>query len=98
MANLAVGIDLGTTFSCVAVYRDRKVEIIPNNLGNKVMPSYVAFNNMEVLVGESAKNLIRIEPANTVFGKTKRFFHLKTSFYSISFHFRCKALDWPKFL
>ncbi|KAL8246075.1 hypothetical protein R6Q59_007291 [Mikania micrantha] len=65
----AVGIDLGTTFSCVAAWFDKhnRVEIIPNQQGNKINPSCVAWNGIEVLVGEAAKNQITRNPKNTVF-------------------------------
>ncbi|KAK9073059.1 hypothetical protein SSX86_007381 [Deinandra increscens subsp. villosa] len=65
----AVGIDLGTTYSCVAVWVDRKkrVEVITNEQGNNITPSFVAFDDAEVLVGEAAKNQIARNPTNTVF-------------------------------
>ena len=67
----AIGIDLGTTYSCVAVWFDKhnRVEIIPNEQGNKITPSCVAWNEYEFLVGEAAKNQISRNPKNTVFGK-----------------------------
>ncbi|GJT87895.1 heat shock cognate 70 kDa protein-like protein [Tanacetum coccineum] len=67
----AIGIDLGTTYSCAAAWFDNKnrVEIIPNEQGNKITPSCIAFNDTELSVGEGAKNQIARNPTNTVFGK-----------------------------
>jgi len=63
----AIGIDLGTTFSCVAVWKDDGVQIIPNAEGNRTTPSYVAFAKGERLVGDAAKNQTARNPANTIF-------------------------------
>ncbi|XP_067004205.2 heat shock 70 kDa protein cognate 4-like [Anabrus simplex] len=63
----AIGIDLGTTFSCVAVFQHGKVEIIANEQGNRTTPSYVAFTDTERLVGEPAKNQVAMNPNNTIF-------------------------------
>ncbi|XP_014258441.1 heat shock 70 kDa protein cognate 4-like [Cimex lectularius] len=63
----SVGIDLGTTYSCVGIFQHGKVEIIANDQGNRVTPSYVAFTDTERLVGDPAKNQAAMNPTNTVY-------------------------------
>ncbi|QHS72893.1 Hsp70 family chaperone SSA4 [Saccharomyces paradoxus] len=63
----AVGIDLGTTYSCVAHFANDRVEIIANDQGNRTTPSYVAFTDTERLIGDAAKNQAAMNPHNTVF-------------------------------
>ena len=78
-----VGIDLGTTYCCAAIVRNGKVEIIPNERGNPITPSFVGFMNDEVFIGDSAKARITQNPQNTLFdaksmiGRTSE--QLKTS-------------------
>lgn len=62
-----IGIDLGTTYSCVGIFRNGGVEIIPNELGNRITPSVVAFTDEERLVGESAKNQAALNPKRTIY-------------------------------
>jgi len=63
----AIGIDLGTTYSCVGVFRDDRIEIIANDQGNRTTPSFVAFTDTERLIGDAAKNQVAMNPTNTVF-------------------------------
>ena len=69
----AIGIDFGTTTSCVGVWRNGKLEVIPNECGNYTTPSYVAFTDTERLVGDAAKSQVSMNPTNTVFSAKRLF-------------------------
>ena len=63
----AIGIDLGTTYSCVGVWQNGRVEVIANDQGNRTTPSYVSFTDSERFIGDSAKNQVNMNPKNTVY-------------------------------
>lgn len=65
--DIAIGIDLGTTYSCVGIWQNDRVEIVANDQGNRTTPSYVAFTDTERLIGDAAKNQVAMNPSNTVF-------------------------------
>lgn len=62
-----IGIDLGTTYSCVGVFKNGRVEVIPNEFGNRITPSYVAWTDEERLVGEPAKNQASNNPFRSIY-------------------------------
>ncbi len=85
-----MGIDLGTTYSCVGVWQNDNVEIIANEQGNKTTPSYVAFNGNERLVGDAAKAGAALNAKNTVFD-VKRLIGLNYSDKTV----KSDKVHWP---
>ncbi len=88
----AIGIDLGTSNCCVAVFQHGKVEIISNDHGNKTTPSYVAFTDSGRLVGDSAKNQVCMNPTNTIFA-SKRLVGRTTTDSTVGKHWPFEVVD-----
>ncbi|XP_054785857.1 heat shock cognate 70 kDa protein-like [Prosopis cineraria] len=99
---LAIGVDLGTTYSCVAVWQHGRAEIIVNDQGNRTTPSYVAFTDTQRMVGDAAKNLAAHNPTNTIFdakrliGRRFSDTHVQSDINLWPFKVICGENDRPK--
>ena len=89
---VAIGIDLGTTYSCVGWWKDNRCEIIANDQGNRTTPSYVAFTENERIIGDGAKNQASMNPSNTIYdakrliGRNFNDIHLQSDIKHFSFN------------
>jgi heat shock protein 1/8 len=94
MAKIAVGIDLGTTYSCIAAFVNGRVEVLEDFDGNRTMPSVVAFTETGEQVGKLARKNVFIDAACRVYGNIQR---LKYSLQFLEVYFtpRRQAHDWP---
>lgn len=97
----SIGIDLGTTYSCVGVWQNDRVEIVANDQGNRTTPSYVAFNATEKLVGDAAKSQVTLNPENTVYDAKRMMGHkfsdeaVQGQLSHFSFHVKSSVNDVP---
>jgi L1 cell adhesion molecule like protein len=96
---VCIGIDLGTSNSCVGYWVNDRVEIIPNEQGNRTTPSYVAFTDTGRLIGEAAKNQTAMNPCNTVFDAKRligrRYAHAGKGLFSLMSYGACCSFVIP---
>ena len=93
---VSVGIDLGTTYSCVGIWQNDRVEIIANDQGQRTTPSYVAFTKDERLIGDAAKNQVAMNPENTVFDAKRMIGRKYTDIENDMKHWPFKVLNGPQ--
>jgi heat shock 70kDa protein 1/2/6/8 len=96
ISGISVGIDLGTTYSCVSVWQNDRCEVIANDQGQRTTPSYVAFSNNERLIGDSAKNQVSINPENTIFDAKRMIGRKYNEIKNELKHWPFKVIDGPE--
>ena len=96
LKGVSVGIDLGTTYSCVGIWQNDRVEIIANDQGQRTTPSYVAFTKDERLIGDAAKNQVAMNPENTVFDAKRMIGRKYTDIENDMKHWPFKVLNGPQ--
>lgn len=93
---ISIGIDLGTTYSCVSIFQNDRAEVIANDQGQRTTPSYVAFSNNERLIGDSAKNQVALNPENTIFDAKRMIGRKYNDLKNELKHWPFKVVDGPE--
>lgn len=96
ITGISIGIDLGTTYSCVSIFQNDRAEVIANDQGQRTTPSYVAFSNNERLIGDAAKNQVALNPENTIFDAKRMIGRKYSEITNELKHWPFKVIDGPE--